>query len=129
MSQEKRTTIDAVEILHHLYIKGDPERLASLEAERVKSKIARQLYDLRHQAGLTQQELAARVGTTTAVIDNLEETDYEDHQLGDAVLMLQRIAKVLDKQMEFQIVPQKATTGILLRPQLRSESPQGGPAS
>jgi ribosome-binding protein aMBF1 (putative translation factor) len=117
MSQEKRTTTDAVEILHHLYIKDDPERLASLEAERVKSKIARQIYDLRHQAGLTQQELAARAGTTAAVIDNLEETDYEDHQLGDAVLMLQRIAKALDKQMEFAIVPQKAKTGTPLLPQ------------
>ena len=73
MSQEKRTTTDAVEILHHLYIKEDPERLASLEAERVKSQIARQLYDLRLQAGLTQLELAARVGTTAEVIDALEE--------------------------------------------------------
>ena len=117
MSQEKRTTTDAVEILHHLYIKEDPERLASLEAERVKSQIARQLYDLRLQAGLTQLELAARVGTTAAVIDALEETDYEDHQLGDAVLMLQRIAKALDKQVEFQVVPIKAKTGTPLRPQ------------
>ncbi|MBI1926112.1 helix-turn-helix transcriptional regulator [Candidatus Poribacteria bacterium] len=83
----------------------------------MKSKIARQIYDLRHQAGLTQLELAQSVGTTAAVIDNLEETDYEDHQLGDAVLMLQRIAKALDQQMEFQMVPHKATTGTPLRPQ------------
>ena len=117
MSQEKRTTTDAVEILHHLYIKDDPERLASLEAERVKSKIARQVYDLRVAAGLTQQQLAAQVGTTVEMIDNLEETDYEDHQLGDAVLMLQRIAKALDKQVEFQVVPIKAKTGTPLLPQ------------
>ena len=43
MSQEKRTTTDAVEILHHLYIKDDPERLVSLEAEELKSKIAQQI--------------------------------------------------------------------------------------
>ena len=38
MTKEKQTTTDAVEILHRLHIKGDPERIASLEAERLKPK-------------------------------------------------------------------------------------------
>ena len=105
MSQEKRTTTDAVEILHHLYIKNDPERLASLEAEELKSKIAQQIYALREAAGLTQKQLAEKVGTTAKVIDDLEMTDYEDSEIVNVLLMLRRIAKSLNKQVELRIVP------------------------
>ena len=105
MSQEKRTTTDAVEILHHLYIKNDPERLASLEAEELKSKIAQQIYDLREAAELTQKQLAEKVGTTAKVIDDLEMTDYEDGEIVNVLLMLRRIAKSLNKQVNLRIVP------------------------
>jgi len=105
MSQEKRTTTDAVEILYHLYIKDAPERIASLEAEELKSQIAQQVYDLRETARLTQKQLAERVGTTAKVIDDLEMTDYEDSEIVDALLMLRRIAKALNKRVEFRIVP------------------------
>ncbi len=114
---ERKPTTDAVEILHRLYFENDPEMMEMLEAERIKGKIAQRVYDLRAEVGLTQKQLAKKVGTTVKVIDNLEMTDYEDFKLGDAVLMLQRIAKALDKQVEFQIVPQKATTGTPLQPQ------------
>lgn len=104
---EKRTTTDAVEILHRLYFKNDPEMMQMLESERVKFKIGQKIYDLREEAGLTQKQLAEKVGTTTKVIDDLEMTDYEDNELGDAVLMLQRIAKALGKriEVEFRAVP------------------------
>ncbi len=105
MSKEKRTTTDAVEILHHLYIKDDLERLASLEAEELKSQIAQQVYDFREVAGLTQKQLAEEVGTTAKVIDDLEMTDYEDSGIANALLMLRYIAKTLNKQVEFRIVP------------------------
>lgn len=106
MSQ-KKTTTDAVEILHRMYIKDDPERLASLFAEEIKSNIAQQVYDLRSQAGLTQKQLAHKVVCTAKVIDNLEMTDYEDHEISDAVLMLQRIAKALGHRIhvDFRVVP------------------------
>ena len=87
MTPEKQTTTDAVEILHRLYIQGDPERIASLEAEEIKSEIAQHGYDLRQAASLTQKRLAEKIGTTAETIDNLEMTDYEEHQIGDAILM------------------------------------------
>lgn len=104
MTKEKQTTTDAVEILHRLHIKGDPERIASLEAERIKAEIAQQIYDLRESAGLSQKQLAKTVGATPTLIDNLEMTDYEDHQLGDAILMLKYIAKAVGKQIEIQFL-------------------------
>lgn len=104
MTKEKQTTTDAVKILHRLHIKEDPERIASLEAERIKAEIAQQIYDLRESAGLSQKQLAKKVGTTPTLIDNLEMTDYEDHQFGDAILMLKHIAKVVGKQIEIQFL-------------------------
>ena len=77
--KERQPTTDAVEILHRLYVENDPEMQRILEAERVKSKIARKVYDFRNEAGLTHEQLAEKVGTTVEIIDNLEETDYEDH--------------------------------------------------
>ena len=105
---DKRTTTSAVEILHHLYFKNDPKMMQMLEAERIKGDIAQRVYDLREAASLTQEQLAEKVGTTAKVIDDLEMTDYEDNSIGDAVLMLQRIANTTGKQVEFRIVPLKA---------------------
>ena len=105
MSQEKRTTTDAVEILHYLYFKDDLEMMEMLEAERIKGDIAQQIYDLREAAGLTQEQLAEKVGTTAKVIDDLEMTDYEDSEIVHVFLMLRRIAKALNKQVELRIVP------------------------
>jgi ribosome-binding protein aMBF1 (putative translation factor) len=69
-------TTDAVKILHNLFIKDDPERLASLKEERIKLDIATLVYDLRGHMGLSQVELAKLLGTTEAVISRLEDTDY-----------------------------------------------------
>ena len=97
---DKRTTTSAVEILHHLYFENDPKMMQMLEAERIKGDIAQRVYDLREAASLTQEQLAEKVRTTAKVIDDLEMTDYEDNLIGDAVLMLQRIAKAAGKQVE-----------------------------
>ena len=104
MPKERVPTTDAVEILHRLYYEGNPERLASLEEERMKLDIAQQVYDLHEEAGLTQKQLAKRVGVSESVICDLEDTEYE----GDAFLMLRRIAKAIGKQVEFRVVPLKA---------------------
>ena len=106
MTAKPKTTC-AVEILHRLYFQDDPEMMRMLEAERIKGDIAQRVYDLRESISMTQEGLAEKVGTTAKVIDDLEMTDYEDNEIGDAILMLQRIAKVVGKQIELRIVPLK----------------------
>lgn len=91
----------AVEILHRRYIGDSPDRRASLEVERVNAEVARTIYDLRKEAGLTQTELADLVGTTQSVISRLEDADYEGHSLS----MLSRIAKSLNKRLKVMITP------------------------
>jgi ribosome-binding protein aMBF1 (putative translation factor) len=102
----RKQTSDAVEILHRRFIKEDSERLASIEEERVHAEVARQICDLRTNAGLTQRELARRVGTTASVICRLEAADYEGHSLA----MLRRIAQALGRRIEIRFVAPRQST-------------------
>jgi len=100
MKNNDKTT-QAVDILHRRYIGDNVERQASLEAERVHAQVARIIYDLRKEAGLTQKELAKLIGTTQSVISRLEDADYQGHSLS----MLSRIATALRQRLVFSVVP------------------------
>jgi predicted transcriptional regulator len=76
-------------------VKGDPKRKASIATERMNAEIARLLYDMRTEAGLTQEQLAELVGTTQSVISRLEDSDYDGHSLS----MLNRIAEAMHKKL------------------------------
>ena len=86
---------NAVEILRNRYVKNDPKRKASVATERMNAEIARLLYTMRTEAGLTQEQLAELVGTTQSVISRLEDSDYDGHSL----TMLNRIAEALHKKL------------------------------
>ncbi|CAN5669440.1 MAG: helix-turn-helix domain-containing protein [Actinomycetota bacterium] len=50
----------------------DPEAHEAYEQARIDFELAQLAYDLRKRAGLTQKELAARMGTTQSAIARLE---------------------------------------------------------
>ena len=56
--------------------RDQPEMQALVAAEEANAEIARKIYDLRTQAGLSQRALAKLVGTTASVICRLEDSDY-----------------------------------------------------
>ena len=97
----KKTTSDASEILYKRLVEGNPEMQALLAEEEANMDVADQIYNLRLGAGLTQKELAARIGTTASVISRLENADYEGHSLS----MLRRIAKALNRRVRISFVP------------------------
>lgn len=74
--------------------------MAGLAEAEANGTVAREICKLRKRAGLTQQQLAKLVGTTTSVICRLEDADYEGHSL----TMLRRIAKALNKRVELRFV-------------------------
>ena len=98
-----RKTSHAVRILHRRYVGEDAQRKASLERERVNAEVARTIYELREQAGLSQKELAERVDTTQSVISRLEDADYDGHSL----TMLNRIAKALNREVQVVMRPKE----------------------
>ena len=103
MARKRKPTTDAIEILHRRYFEGKPEMLAMLEEARAEDEVARKIYELRTQAGMSQRELAKLVGTTASAICRLEDADYEGHSLA----MLRRIAAALNKRVEIRFVPIK----------------------
>jgi len=100
---DPRKTSNAVRILHRRYVGEDAQRKASLERERVNAEVARTIYELREQAGLSQKELAERVDTTQSVISRLEDADYDGHSL----TMLNRIAKALNREVQVVMRPKE----------------------
>jgi DNA-binding XRE family transcriptional regulator len=102
-NSKPKPTTDALEIIHRRYYKGRPQRIAELAEAEANDTVAHKIYELRKRAGLTQQQLAKLVGTTTSVISRLEDADYEGHSLA----MLRRIASALNKRVELRFVSAK----------------------
>jgi ribosome-binding protein aMBF1 (putative translation factor) len=96
---------DALDQLIDKFVGDDPERQAMLDEEIVNVEAAQLVYDLRKKAGLSQRELAKRVGTTASVICRMEQADYEG-----SLPMLRRIAGALNRRLELRAVPMKART-------------------
>src|SRR5580700_7308338 len=83
-----------------------PQAMEEFEHEPINAEIAQKICDLRTKAGLSQRELARRVGTTASVICRLEDADYEGHTLG----AVRRIATALNRRLELRAVPIKAAS-------------------
>lgn len=80
---------------------ADADYQQMLAEERAQAAAARAIYTARKAAGLTQQELAERVGTTQSVIARLEDSDYEGHSLA----LLERIAAAIGAHVEIRFEP------------------------
>jgi len=63
--------------------------------------VALQIAALRTEAGLTQKELAEKVGTTQQQICRLESPSYEGHSLS----LLRRVAEALNAQVRVMLEP------------------------
>jgi ribosome-binding protein aMBF1 (putative translation factor) len=100
----KTSTTDAAEILDAEF-GDDPEYRAARADARNKSQAAREIYEARTAAGLTQKQLADLIGTNQSVISRLEEADYNRHSLA----MLDRIARALNRRLEVRLVPTAQT--------------------
>jgi ribosome-binding protein aMBF1 (putative translation factor) len=101
MVKVKQFRSNALQELYEEVVGDDLERQAMLEQEIVNVESAQLIYDMRTTAGLTQRELAKRVGTTASVICRLENADYN----GVTLAMLRRIANVVDRRIEIHAVP------------------------
>lgn len=101
MSKKRRFRSKALQFAYDRYIAQDPELAAAFEEELSAADIASQICNLRKRAGLSQRQLAAKVGTTASVICRLEDSDYEGH----SVSMLKRIAAALGRNIKIVFVP------------------------
>jgi len=93
-------TTNALKILHAM-VGTDPKAHRLLDNARVNAQVAQLIYDARTGAGLTQRQLASRIGTKQSVIARLEDADYEGHSLS----MLKRVADAVGKRLEIRFAP------------------------
>src|SRR5216117_2500192 len=97
---ETKKTTNAVAILDRMA--GESAELRRLTEEaRVNAAVAQLIYAARTKAGLSQADLAERIGTKQSVISRLEDADYEGHSLS----MLHRIAAALGQCIEIRFLP------------------------
>ena len=91
---------DHLDQLIEEFVGGDPKRQAMLDEETVNFESAQLVYQLRTKAGLTQRQLARKVGTTGSVICRMEQADYDG-----SLAMLRRITAALNQRLELRAVP------------------------
>ena len=79
MTNSRKPTNDALEILHRRFYEGRPDRIRALEAMQANDEVGRKICELRTKAALTQAQLGKLIGTTASVICRIEDADYEGH--------------------------------------------------
>ncbi len=90
-------TSDALKIIDNL-TENDPELEDLVREASLNAEVAQLIYEARTSRGLTQKELADRIGTKQSAIARLEDADYDGHSLS----MLQKIARVLNQKVEIK---------------------------
>ena len=95
---------EALQELYEELVGDDTKKQALYAQDLVDINAAQLIYDMRTAAGMSQRELAKRVGTTASVICRLEASDYEGHTLA----MLNRIASALGRRIELHALPKSA---------------------
>jgi DNA-binding XRE family transcriptional regulator len=99
--KKERFQSAALQYTYDRYVGDDRKQIEEYEHEVLNAEIARRVYDLRTKAGISQRELAKRVGTSASAICRLEDADYDGHSL----YLLKRIAQALNQRVEIRFVP------------------------
>lgn len=95
-----KTTKDFSEYIRR-QLEADADLAELVEEEGFHARIAEQVYEARKAAGLSQRQLAERVGTQQSVISRIEDSDYDGHSLA----LLKRIARALGQNLSVEFYP------------------------
>lgn len=95
-----------VQELYDELIGDDVAAQEEFEEGLVNIEAAQLVHDMRTRAGLSQRELARKIGTSASSINRLESVDYEGH----TIAMVRRIATALSRRLELRAVPVKAAS-------------------
>lgn len=82
---------------------ADPESRTIYEAEARKKELWLQLVEARQEVGLTQQELAQRLGVSQAQVARIERRGYQGYTLRT----LQRYVEALGGQFTLHIIVER----------------------
>jgi DNA-binding XRE family transcriptional regulator len=80
-------------------LRADPEYQKVYEEEAAKSKLWLQLVEARLAAGLTQKQVAERLGVSQAQVARIEKEDYDAYTL----TTLRRYVAALGEEFELEV--------------------------
>ena len=103
MKKKPQFNSPAPQFAYDRYVGADRELSAGFEHDLSATEVASQIYKLRSRSGLSQRQLAAKVGTTASVICRLKDADYDGHSLS----MLRRIGTALGREVKIVFVPSR----------------------
>ena len=89
---------------HLSRLRKDPAFAAAFDKRRAQVEVAFQIRRLREAKGLTQKELARKVGCSQQAISAIEQAGYGCHSLP----LLRRIAEALDAEVFVALVAKRA---------------------
>ena len=101
MSTKRKFKSAAVQELYNELIGDDAALQEEFEEGLVNIEAAQLIHDMRTKAGLSQRELARKIGTSASAINRLESADYGGH----TIAMVRRIATALSWRLELRAVP------------------------
>ena len=85
----------------------DPEFRAAYDALETEYVLLRELLRARQQAGLTQAEVAERMGTRAPAVTRLE-ASLSDSRHSPTIATLKKYARAVGCKLEVHLVPEKA---------------------
>lgn len=100
MARKSKKSVRALDIIRDR-TGVDARTAPKVQSFRRPFEIAQLIYDARIAAGLTQKQLAQRIGTQQPVISQLESADYK----GQSLAMLERIADALKLEVQLRLAP------------------------
>ncbi len=80
----------------------DAGRIGAYEEALADAEVGMMVHELRIFEGLTQAQLAERIGTTASAISRVESADYRGHSLA----MLRRIAGAVGRKVAIRFLPE-----------------------
>ena len=86
---------------------SDPEYRAIYDEESAKKELWLQLVEARHTAGLTQAEVASKLGVSQAQIARIEKRGYDAYTLTS----LRRYVQALGDQFSIEVRIKQVTSG------------------
>lgn len=81
----------------------DPCFAKAYHEELQKLRVAHQIVEIREEMGITQSELARRLGTTQSGVARMEAQGY----MGYSIRTLLKVADVLDVELVIRLRPKK----------------------
>jgi ribosome-binding protein aMBF1 (putative translation factor) len=112
MAKKSKPSAGASDILYRRYYDGkSPQRLAEARTAMAALALGDKIRLLREQVGMTQSDLAKRIGTQPSQISRIEDADYESH----SVETLRRIAIALNATLSIELIPGDSKKNRLLR--------------